>query len=383
MSLPPERILKNEDNDGNKKPGFGQWLRKHRYVFIILVIIVSVWGQWSLLSSLVALLTAIAASYLLYRMQPSDTNSFLPGSFNYRGYKIHKDTFEKDLSRTGVGPFHTFTRILLQLDWLYADKRRYVSTENEADLRQALELFLTLGVASQLKGRIDLRANHYNFYYEHIGIERDENYLQWLYGLLGDLADSYLKIVALGGEAIPSVAELVARPDYQLSQIGHQLLKDIAEETKIHLQEEQIDFLVCPNCLTRFTANKIKEVNTEFTFLGCRCCSQSRKFLRIPKEVIAVLDADWSEKLVATEDGSLRVNWLLYQELFDFDQVEIVQAVDEDVKRFSVQIGNDTDELRRRHYAKMTCRVQCILSTNTIKILRHIFQQVNVNERGI
>jgi hypothetical protein len=32
-------------------------------------------------------------------------------------------------------------------------------------------------------------------------------------------------------------------------------------------------------------------------------------------------------------------------DLFDFDRVEIQQATDEEVERFAVQVGNDTDEL--------------------------------------
>jgi hypothetical protein len=78
------------------------------------------------------------------------------------------------------------------------------------------------------------------------------------------------------------------------------------------------------------------------------------------------------------KDGVVVVNWLVRRELFDFSGVYINQASDEEVERFAVQIGNDTDEWRRRTYAQMRCLVatEAHLSENTLRILRRTFAAV-------
>ena len=92
---------------------------------------------------------------------------------------------------------------------------------------------------------------------------------------------------------------------------------------------------------------------------------------------MAILDAEWTEDQ-AQQDGQLRVNWLTRRTLFDFDRVEIIQATDEDVERFVIQVGNDTDTFRQPRYKQMRCVVapDCQLSENTWKILRSFFGQV-------
>jgi hypothetical protein len=64
--------------------------------------------------------------------------------------------------------------------------------------------------------------------------------------------------------------------------------------------------------------------------------------------------------------------------LFDFDQVEIIQASDEEVERFAVQVGNDTDLVREPRYREMICKIgpECRLSENTIRILEKMFGEI-------
>jgi hypothetical protein len=81
-------------------------------------------------------------------------------------------------------------------------------------------------------------------------------------------------------------------------------------------------------------------------------------------------------------DGLLRVNWLARRTLFDFNQVEIIQATDEDVERFAVQVGNDTDPVRQPRYAQMQCFIasQCRLSEKFLRVLQIMFGQVENGE---
>ena len=64
--------------------------------------------------------------------------------------------------------------------------------------------------------------------------------------------------------------------------------------------------------------------------------------------------------------------------MFDFDRVEIVQATNEEVERFVMRVGNDTDSFRKPRYEEMRCIVdsECQLSKNTFRILEHMFGRV-------
>jgi hypothetical protein len=85
------------------------------------------------------------------------------------------------------------------------------------------------------------------------------------------------------------------------------------------------------------------------------------------------------------KDGVVVVNWLVRRVLFDFSGVYINQASDEEVERFAVQIGNDTDEWRRPRYSEMTCHIgpSCVLSENTLRILQRTFGQVITTEMAL
>jgi hypothetical protein len=99
--------------------------------------------------------------------------------------------------------------------------------------------------------------------------------------------------------------------------------------------------------------------------------------MHCPQGIIAVLDSAWAAERDQA-NGLLRVNWLQRRELFDFDHVEIVRASDEDVERFAVQVGNDTDPYRKPRYRQMACFIgaECALSENTLRVLDHTFGQV-------
>jgi hypothetical protein len=83
---------------------------------------------------------------------------------------------------------------------------------------------------------------------------------------------------------------------------------------------------------------------------------------------------------VFEQRGVLYLNWLARRNLFDFDTVTIVQASDEMVERFAVQVGNDTDPTRRPRYNHMPCRVsaKANLSENTVRILHRTFGAVTI-----
>ncbi len=180
-------------------------------------------------------------------------------------------------------------------------------------------------------------------------------------------------IVALGGELMPTLTQAAALNLHPLRRYAWTMMTQIAPMT-MRLQD-QMDQLFCQRCITACTqhtakASEIKRV----AYFGCRICHQSNGFYEV-SQVIARLDSDFGAE-PHQDNETLRVNWLTHRKLFDFSAVEIAKASDEDVERFAVEIGNDTDPLRKPHYATMTCKVSADLDPSTLRILERTFGEV-------
>jgi hypothetical protein len=185
-------------------------------------------------------------------------------------------------------------------------------------------------------------------------------------------------LVALGGEAVEPLHQLAAEAN-SLQQMAIWLLAQIEQETTNRLGWRSAD-LLCPHCLARFGSHPVNlPWGVSFTYYGCRLCGQSRQFIAWLKPV-AVLDTN-SAELYQRQKDQLRINWLQRRSIFDFERVEIIQASDQDVERFAVQVGNETDPVREPLFKQMTCLVgpDCHLSENTLRILRHIFGKVTTD----
>jgi hypothetical protein len=156
-----------------------------------------------------------------------------------------------------------------------------------------------------------------------------------------------------------AVADCVAQCDERPRK---RAFKALLEALKPWLGE-----MLCSVCLARMHPDRPT----------CPVCDRAAKLVFGVREVVAVLDGSWGEERALAE-GVLRVNWLQRRTLFDFDRVEIVAAADEEVERFLIAVGNDTDEYRQPRYRQMPCRVsrQCALSENTLRILRRTVGEV-------
>ncbi len=186
-------------------------------------------------------------------------------------------------------------------------------------------------------------------------------------------------LAALGGEAVePLMAALEQDSDDSFRETAVWVLKRVIEDTTTHLARNA-PHLVCSRCLVHFRAHRVNLSwwQGAFTYYGCRVCRQSREFFDWPGEIVAALDQEMSAEQ-APAGKVLRINWLKRGALFDFDRVEIVKSNDEQVERFAVQVGNDTDDFRSPHYKKMVCEIapDCVLSENTLRILKRTFGEV-------
>ena len=183
-------------------------------------------------------------------------------------------------------------------------------------------------------------------------------------------------LVTLGGEAVPHLAAAAGQKNGSLRQIAAWLLRSIEEETGSRLAPFA-NCLLCPRCLARCRANLAHPAGLDpHVYYGCRACGQGQEFWRY-SWLVAVLDSDRAEEMEAQAE-LLRVNWLVRRSLFDFDEVEIIRATDEEVERFAIQVGNDTDPFRKPRYSRMRCSVgqKCFLAENTIRILKQRFGNV-------
>jgi RNase P subunit RPR2 len=318
----------------------------------------------------------------------SNDLDFIPGSLfgetrivgNYRCHRLRLETLQK-----GQGNSRAYTRIVLFVKHSpngHYPTNGYFSLKHKDGLdKQAEDLLkrLTLTGSGFRRGKVKTEQNGRTIYYEQSGFEDDVKYLQFVFDLLDELADVYPKLAALGGEIVPALYEIASDNNHNLQKVASQLLHEIGRETTIRLGH-QAQHLFCPRCLVCCNPYKLHlHWWKSITYYGCRVCGQSRDLLE--GWVVAVLDSQMTAKL-HRQDGIMRVNWLTRRSLFDFDEVEIKQASDEDVERFAVQVGNDTDPMRQPYYKEMRCLISpgCELSQNTRRILQRMFGQVEVGE---
>lgn len=299
----------------------------------------------------------------------------------YRGYDLKMDTCLKAeilnlLSVLIKGPaksdYSPYTRLRLSAE-TFPDVANLTEQNNIRAIIGKLKSKVTL------KGEIVAKQGQLGLCYEQKGIEIDGYYLQLLLQTLSKMADAYNLLLALGGEIVPVLLQTLVFDAETLAPITMQLLYDL--EQKTNELSHQTSNLLCPTCLRRYAIHKVQvpHQNTSINYWGCRICSQSRVSLK--GRVLAVLDKKMLSEQVQ-KDGQLRVNWLIRRTLFDFDEVWIIDATDEDVERFVVQVGNDTDSARKSEYKQIRCQVVpiCKLTQNTERILKRTFGKVELRE---
>ncbi len=184
-------------------------------------------------------------------------------------------------------------------------------------------------------------------------------------------------IVYLGGEMVKLLSSFVRESSGETKDSATWLLHSISAETALRLAPYK-EILLCPYCLVRCDTPWIDlPRQRDITYYGCRACGQSRRFIDAPDDVVVILDNTWLESF-QQEDDCLRVNWFDHQIPFDFDRVEVIRATDEEVERFAVRAGNDTDSFREPRYKEMVCTVgpDSGVSKNSIRVLENVFGQV-------
>jgi hypothetical protein len=292
----------------------------------------------------------------------------------YRGHYLELRVFEKE------DEFQRIAGTRLVLTRPQSKSSPEDIPDQAPTLEDAARPFTATDPRYPLMGKIYAIPGGRQVYYEQYGLETNVEYLQHLLDLLTDLANAYPQILAIGSKAIPLLEEkaelAMIKSSHSLRPITVQLLQEITQDTT--RWATQASHRWCPHCLARCVAHEVALSPMNFmTYYGCRICSQSEEFLDWAGPVVAILDRNITSEL-SEEKGALRVNWLIRRTLFDFESVEIIQATDEEVERFAVQVGNDTEAVRQPKYKEMRCTVSpaCALSENTKRILKRTFGQV-------
>ncbi len=249
------------------------------------------------------------------------------------------------------------------------------------NVKEVTRLLIPHGLRYQPQGEIKIKTHGQKIIYKQHSFANDINYLRFLLNLLGNLAYGYHKVVELGGEAVPALQSIVGDARNVLRPIALELLKDIAHETKNRLSYQPTSFL-CPRCLTHPDTYVVQIYWWRTVdYYGCRTCGQSRAFLE--KRAVAILDREMTTEQ-SEQNGDLWINWLLNRRLFDFSEVQILQATDKDVETFAVQVGNDTAKKRKKRYRQIQCIISADcdeLSENTMRVLRHMFGAVEIRKQ--
>lgn len=298
-------------------------------------------------------------------------------TYSCRGYSAVLENIKKTIGKGGSTT--NLIRIVLFTNQVSGSSDKLLKepgSENQDSVQDIVHHFATLGFGPLSNGQVIVETNGEILRYEQQGSINDRHYIQLLCDKICDLADVYLKLITLGGEAVPQIQALAGQENFVLQGAATRLLQDIAQDTTTRLGHRASN-LLCLSCLRRFGPHRVAiALWRPLTYYGCRVCGQGQDFFE--GKVILILNEKESTEL-SRQEGVLEVNWMIRRKMFDFDEAMIVNASDEAVERFAVQIGNDIEQ--RQIYRKTRCKLSsnCKLSENTLRILRRAFGHLEIS----
>lgn len=172
-----------------------------------------------------------------------------------------------------------------------------------------------------------------------------------------------------------------------VKETGARALREIYKHLK-----SQAKMLYCQECQARFE-KKTAVYEIEFKnadgakiqrsdsapYWACRLCHKAARAMFGIRDVQAILDTSRNVTIETVPDG-LQINFLALRTYFDFDNVYIIEASDDDVERFCIHLGNDVDDFRHGSYKTKQCQIasNVRLSNHTRRQLESIFKKVTL-----
>ena len=309
---------------------------------------------------------------------------FLPGHFStggarlegiYRGFSLSVHTVRMNTGNSGYEAYTIVRLTNLARQIPNIDVIQTIDVNNVESQFSAKKSRLSWGRFS-----LDVSPNALTYREEYV--QRDVIKLKRVIDYLCDLAMVYPYVVSLGGEAVSFLHPIATNQNHTLKPLAIQLLDEIQAVTTWKF-ERLLESVRCEDCLTRFKSHEVKlGFLSDKSFYACRLCKNSRRYFYTPGlRLVLVLDNDMQERMLRHKN-ILLINWLMRRDFFDFDEVKIGRASDEDVAHFALTVGNDTDPFRNGEYKNMNCSVSANsdLSPNTIHILKRMFGRVKVED---
>ena len=128
-------------------------------------------------------------------------------------------------------------------------------------------------------------------------------------------------------------------------------LKETAKKQRKHLTNGY-----CLIHFARFTVHRISGVE----YLGCRRC-QSTLFGMQASMVYLMLDEDMQKEVEIYQDRIL-INRFSIQSDVDFDHIHIGRCEREKIRSLCIEMGNETDPIRRKASGSATCSIEPTVS---------------------
>lgn len=165
----------------------------------------------------------------------------------------------------------------------------------------------------------------------------------------------------------------------------NQKTQDAIKKTLVRIKKQlkpHADKLVCKEHFTRFTLVKLPDVQSgalrNVAYYACRTCGKASIVIPNVHFITAVLDTDMG-KLTSLKNNHLRVNYLKFDKLFDFEKVEIISASEQEILSFIDRINGDTDKHRKKRYRKMECTLsRACKSEEILSCLQETFENARV-----
>ncbi|MEM7348306.1 MAG: hypothetical protein AAF485_29100 [Chloroflexota bacterium] len=257
---------------------------------------------------------------------------------HYRGHKLQLRTVHQE------GRLDTLIRVSAKptTDAANAD---LLSEEAIASVKEDFRTLMS--AQTPFKGHVDSTLRGDQLQYMQMNLEIDHDYLNLVFDCLIDLSELYPKVIAIGSEMIPPLETIIEKERSCYHTLATQLINNISQDTTARFSEKT-GYYHCTQCLVTTAPHYVDLTENQWvTYYGCRACGQSRTLFE-GLRLIAVLDNDPVRPAQEAKNGCLWVNWFTERTLFDFDEVQIIQATDEEVERFAVEVGNDTDVERKQ-----------------------------------
>lgn len=146
---------------------------------------------------------------------------------------------------------------------------------------------------------------------------------------------------------------LTSRLDKREAKSVLQSLKEAAKD-----QRKEVKDGYCLQHYARFDNTRSSGIE----YLGCRKCKSTIFGVQAPV-VYLIIDRTMKTKMERFPDR-IHLNHLALKQTVDFDHVHIGPCDSEDIRSLCIEIGNDTDPVRRKAYAKANCSIDAATSLN-------------------